>query len=100
MKYLLISFKTKNSVYSFSSKLKLFNIANQIINTPSSISKSCSLSLRTDLKNLTTILKLISSSNYNDLIGLFLVEIWGFNERINRLYWLFKNFLLSYYYDR
>ena len=86
MKYLLISFKTKNSVYSFSNKLKLFNISNQIINTPSSISKSCSLSLRTNLNNLSIVTKILLNSNYNDVIGIFSIEISAFDERIKRLY--------------
>ena len=86
MKYILIAFKSRNSLYSFANKLKNYNVHTQVINTPSGISRSCSLSIRTGLENSNIVRDVLSLSHYNDLIGVFAVEIWGFNQRIKRLY--------------
>lgn len=67
-------------------KLKNYGISTIIINTPSSISKSCSLSLKTSNEYFAIIKKIINQSNYSDLIGIFLAETSRFGERINRLY--------------
>lgn len=89
MKYLLINFKNKTSLYMFGKILKNYNIDYSIINTPHSISRSCSLSIKTHLDYLNTTLNIIKTSRINDIDGIFLVERQGFNERIQRLYWLF-----------
>lgn len=89
MKYLIIHFKNKTSLYTFSKILKNFNIYHSIINTPNSISRSCSLSIKTDIFYKNTIINALESSRINDFAGIFIVERQGFNERIQRLYWLY-----------
>jgi len=71
MNSLIISFKTRNSVYAFANILKLNRIFFKIGNTPKSISNSCGLSLKTELKNLNIIKNLISQYP-NQILGIFL----------------------------
>ena len=86
MKYIIISFKNRNSVYTFVKILKNFNIFSSIINTPHSVSRSCGLSLKVDFSYSNSIINIINSSHIQDIIGVFVVERQGFNERITRLY--------------
>jgi len=86
MKYLLISFKNRNSLYTFAKILKNFGISNNIINTPHSVSRSCGLSIKTALSHHNNIINIIKTSRIQDIIGVFIVERNGFNERISRLY--------------
>ena len=86
MKYIIISFKNRNSVYAFLKILKNFNIFSSIINTPHNISKSCGLSLKADFGYHNQVVNILKNSRLTDLIGIFVVERQGFNERITRLY--------------
>lgn len=94
MKFLLISFKSKSSLYSFSRILKFYNIEHSIINTPHAISRSCSLSLKVNLFYKSSVINMLRSSQIDDIVGIFILEKQGFNERIQRLYWLYFIFLL------
>lgn len=89
MKYLIISFKNRNSVYAFFKILKNFNIFSSIINTPHTVSQSCGLSLKVDFSFYNSVINILKNSHTSDLIGVFAVERQGFNERISRLYWLY-----------
>ena len=100
MKYLFINFTNKTSLYTFCKILKNFQINYSIINTPRSISKSCSLSLKINTEYLGSLLNIIKTSHIQDVTGIFLLERKGFDERISRLYWLFWFFLISYFYDK
>jgi len=94
MKYIIISFKNRNCLYTFLKILKNFNIFSSIINTPHSVSRSCGLSLKVDFSYYNTVINIINTSRVQDIIGVFAVERQGFNERISRLYWLcLKNLL-------
>ena len=95
MKYIIISFKSQNSLYTFGKILRNFNISSSIISTPHAVYKSCSLSLKTTFLNSKMLIEILKNSKINDVIGIFLIERVGFNERIQRLYWLFINFLIS-----
>lgn len=100
MKYLLINFNNKSSLYMFCKILKNYSINYSIINTPHSISRSCSLSLKINLNYLNTLLNIVKTSHISDVAGIFLLERQGFNERIQRLYWLISIFLISYFYGK
>ena len=86
MKYLIISFKNRTSLYTFVKILKNFNFPCEIINTPHAVSRSCGLSAKINFSYKNSVVNITKSSHFNDLIGIFLVERQGFNERIQRLY--------------
>ena len=85
MKYLIISFKSRNSTYEFNKQLKIYGIFSNIINTPKSISSGCTLSVKTDYKNYNTILNIIKIMKPTNLIGMFIVEQNGFSQNIVRV---------------
>ena len=74
MKYLVISFKSRNELYSFARVLKLNGIYSSIITTPKSIGSTCMLSIKTDFKNLNTISNLIRQHNPKSFLGLFSIQ--------------------------
>lgn len=86
MKYLIIHFKNKTALYTFSKILKNYNIKHSIINTPNSISRSCSLSIKTDIFYKISIVNALETSRITDFAGIYIIERQGFNERIQRLY--------------
>ena len=85
MKYLIISFKSRNSTYEFNKLLKLRGVFSSVINTPKRISSSCSLSVKSDYRNYTIILELIKTLKPTTLIGMFIVEESGFSQNIVRV---------------
>lgn len=85
MKYLIISFKSRNSTYEFNKLLKLRGVFSSVINTPKSISSSCSLGVKTDYKNYNIIFNLIKTLKPTTLIGMFIVEESGFSQNIVRV---------------
>lgn len=74
MKYIIINFKSRNTIYIFQKILKQQGIQAQIINSPKQISSSCSLSLKCDFRFFSTIKKLLNFKNYEDFNGLYIVE--------------------------
>lgn len=72
MKYLIISFKSRNDTISFFNILKSHNIFCSIINTPKIIGTSCSLSIKTNIDSLSKVRKLINFNNPN--VGIFIYE--------------------------
>ncbi len=69
---ILIAFKSRNSVIAFSRILRQYNIPNTIVNTPKSISISCSQSVETSFKYFNIVKSLIQQSNIPGFIGVFL----------------------------
>ena len=57
MKALIISFKSRNDIFSFSRLLRENNISNSTINTPKNIGSPCSLSIKCSFNNLEKIIK-------------------------------------------
>ena len=74
MKYLIISFKSRNELYGFAKILKSYGIYLSIINSPKGIGSSCTLSIKTDFKNLTLITQLISQYHPKSFGGLFSIQ--------------------------
>lgn len=88
MKFIIISFKSRNNLLKFVRICRQYNINIDIINTPNIISKSCGLSGKTAYNNLNSIKNIIQQLNYLDFMGIFYLERSGFQERLQRLYWL------------
>lgn len=86
MKYLIISFTSRNQLFQFSKFLQTKNIQLQIINTPRSISRSCGLSGKIDYMYFNAIIYYLKLSNTRGLNGIFLFEQSGLREKIERLY--------------
>ena len=85
MKHLLISFKSRNHLYSFTKFLKIKGINFTTINTPRKISTSCGLSIKTSYQNY-NIIKQTSNSLNNGILGIFIVEQIGLQENIIKIF--------------
>lgn len=85
MKFLLISFKSRNQLYSFTKFLKVKGINFSTINTPRKISTSCGLSIKTSYNNYTAILNFLRNNSNINIVGLFIVEQNGLQENIQRV---------------
>ena len=83
---LLIVFQSRNSLYSFAKFLKSSGMNINIINTPNSISTSCTLSIKTDFKNLNRILSMINGKKVSGMIGIYSISKNLGYERVERLY--------------
>lgn len=99
MTYLIINFKNKSSLYTFSRILKNFSIGHNIINTPHQISRGCSLSISIEYSYKSSVINILKVTPTVDISGIFALEKYGFGERIKRLYWLYFIFLILYNYD-
>ena len=86
MKYIIIAFKSKNSLYSLQNYLKKINVKSEIINTPRSLSSSCGLSLKIVLHYYRTILNVLKTTQNLNIIGCYLIEYLGFQEKIERIF--------------
>ena len=71
MNYLLISFKSRNSIFAFNRILKQFGISSEIINTPKQITMSCSLSLRIKKEHISLAVRALKQSNLPGFLGIF-----------------------------
>ena len=86
MKYLIISFQSKNNLMQFNQLLHSRNINTRIINTPHKISSSCSLSIKTDLSFLSIIESLLKQISLGGFLGLYSVnEFNGFSQVVKIL---------------
>ena len=85
MKYIIISFKSRNDTYEFAKILKTNGVILNIINTPRVIASSCSLSIKTDYKNYNLVTYIIRNSNANSLIGVYLIEQIGFSQNVQKI---------------
>lgn len=86
MKYLIISFNSRNSVMTFAKLARKNGLYTSIINTPRSVSVSCGLSVRTEFQNLQSIISLLKKSNLSDLIGVYSITRKGQYEEIEKFY--------------
>lgn len=86
MKNLIISFKTRNSLYAFSKTLRASGISVSIINTPRNIAISCGLSIKTELRHFSIASTLLKQSNLIDFIGIFSETKNGISTHYERLF--------------
>ena len=86
MKFIIISFKSRNSLLKFVKIARQQGVFIDIINTPLIISKSCGLSGKTIFQNLNIIKMLVHQLEISDFMGIFYLEHNGFQERLQRLY--------------
>ena len=86
MKYLIISFNSRNSVMTFAKLARKNGLYTSIINTPRSVSVSCGLSVRTEFQNLQSIISLLKKSNMSGLIGVYSITRKGQYEEIEKFY--------------
>ncbi|MBR1988169.1 MAG: DUF3343 domain-containing protein [Clostridia bacterium] len=85
MKYLILSFNSRNSIINFSKILHLNNITTKIINTPHKISSSCSLSIKTEYVYLPTVSNLIKQTNPSGFIGLYLINEFSSYSQVSKI---------------
>ncbi len=86
MKYLIISFKSRNNVMTFAKLMRKNGLYVSIINTPRSVSISCGLSIRSEFNNLQAVLSLLRKSNLSGLIGVYAITRKGSHEEIEKFF--------------
>ena len=86
MKHIIISFKSRNSLFSFVKVARGHGLNLKIVNTPRIVSVSCGLSAKTDFNNYHTIINILSMNRFADLLGVFLFQTIGTSEQVQRLY--------------
>jgi len=86
MKYILVAFKAKNSLYRFVEFLKSKNIQAYIINTPSSLSTSCGLSAKVNLSAYSYLINILRKNYFNNLLGCYIVETNGIQEKFEKIF--------------
>ena len=85
MKYLIISYKSRNSLYAFAIILRQMGIASSIINTPRNIALSCGLSLKVDFAYFSQVVSLVSNAQLQGFWGVFLLTKTPTHDQIERL---------------
>ena len=85
MNYLLISFKSRNSIFAFNRILKQFGISSEIINTPKQVSISCGLSLKIKKEYISIIIRALNQSNLPGFLGVFSINSGKNNEKFIRI---------------
>ncbi len=86
MKYLLVAFKSRNSLLAFTKNLRLNGIAVEVVNTPRAISISCGLSAKLNLTYTNFVINLLSHNVYENFVGVYLVARVGLKEQISKIY--------------
>lgn len=86
MKYLIISYKSRNSLYAFAQILRQYGIASTIINTPRNIAISCGLSLKVDFGHYNHVIGLINNANLPGFWGVFMLVKTSTHDQIERLF--------------
>lgn len=82
-KVLLLSLKSRNEIYSYSTFLKNNGISISIINSPKSIGSSCMLSIKIDYKYLNQIVNLLNKQRPKSFLGLYsLTQLPNGNQAI------------------
>ncbi len=81
MKYLIITFTSRNNLMSFAKILGSHHIPTRIINTPHKISSSCTLSIKTEQIFQSNIINLLRQVNLSGFLGLYSVnELNGYTQ--------------------
>ncbi|MBR6779230.1 MAG: DUF3343 domain-containing protein [Clostridia bacterium] len=86
MRHLIISFKSRNSLYSFIKIARQQGISVSIINTPRSISISCGLSAKSDFRFYKNIVNIIRQTQLNGFLGIYSIEKLATHEQVQKLY--------------
>ena len=77
-KFLIISLKSRDEIYSYSTYLKNNNVFVSVINTPKVIGSSCMLSIKLDYRYLNQIVNILNSRRPKSFLGLYSIT-----EQIN-----------------
>ena len=85
MQTLIISFKSRNDIFSFSHLIQQHGITNSTVNTPRNIGSPCSLSIRCPTQYLEKIKSLLFKTRPLSFNGLFLITPASFGEQITKL---------------
>lgn len=86
MKYLLVAFRSRNSLLAFIKNLRLNGVAVEIVNTPRSISVSCGLSAKLSPTYTNYIINLLSRNSFDNFVGIYLVTRIGLKEQVSKIF--------------
>jgi len=85
MKYLIISFKSRDELYRFARTLKSKGIILSIINTPKGIGSSCMLSIKTDLNKTNIVSMILKQFQPKSFLGLYSLTKINNGEQVFKL---------------
>ena len=85
MNHLLISFKSRNSIFAFNRILKQFGITSEIINTPKQVSISCGLSLKIKKEHFSVVVRVLNQSKLPGFLGVFSINPSKNNAKFIRI---------------
>ena len=86
MKYLIIAFKSRNQLQSFTRTIRLYGINVSIVNTPRSVAVSCGLSARAEYRYLNTIKTALSQIDLTSFIGIYVVTRNSVYEQVEKIF--------------
>ena len=72
-KFLLLSLKSRNEIYSYSTFLKNNGLFISIISSPKSLGSTCQLIIKTDYRHLNKIINLLNNYRPKSFMGLYSV---------------------------
>lgn len=82
--FIYISFKSRTNLMTFYKLIKTY-INASIVNTPRTISISCSLSIKTEYRHVNFIHDMIKKTHIDNLIGVFLIKKLNTHEQVERI---------------
>jgi len=85
MKKLIISFKSRNDIFSFSRLLQQNGILNSTINTPKQIGSTCSLSIKCDAQHIEKVKNLLYQIRLKSFNGLFIITNTPYGYQISKI---------------
>lgn len=85
MNYTLAVFKSRYATLTFANLLKANNIPVAIINTPSSISRACGISVKFLSDYNLTVQSLLNKINLSTFAGFYSLKMVGGREKISKL---------------
>ncbi len=85
MKYLIITFSSRNNLINFAKILQSHYIPARIINTPHKISSSCSLSIKTEYSFQSNIISLLKQANLSGFLGIYSINDFNGYTQVNKI---------------
>lgn len=80
MKYIIVTFRSRNQTLLFSQILSSYNIKSKIINTPRSATVSCGLSVKIEEQDFEVVKSILARRNFQGFAGFFKVYNIGNNQ--------------------
>lgn len=85
MKYTVVVFNSRNDTMRFYKIIQNYGLFCSVINTPRPLSRSCGVSVKIDNRLVSQSINIIRANRFTSYHGIYLIEIVGGSERVNKL---------------